>query len=93
MGLLWQSMFSVDIKDIKLVHLDLPSHPSHNAKHWPFEPDHEQSRSPTCISKILVLLTRITNIPDLRLSSGPLYGKVKRTHWDEEAISLISATS
>ena len=90
--LLWQSMFSVDIKDIKLVHLDLPTHPSHNAKHWPFEPDHEQSRSPTCISKILVLLTRITNIPDLRLSSGPLYGKVKRTHWDEEAISLISAT-
>ena len=130
--LLWQSMFSVDIEDIKLVHLDFPSHPSHcaidfdlwtsfrfcyfhfvlctcsiffqnaawhwmretpNAKHWPFEPDHEQSRSPTCISKILVLLTRITNIPDHRLSSGPLYGKVKRTHWDEEAISLISATS
>ena len=36
-----------------------------------FEPDHEQSRSPNCISNIL--FNRITNIPDDRLSSRPLY--------------------
>ena len=63
--LLWQSMFSVDIEDIKLVHLDFPSHPSHCAIDfdlWTSPLTHLRTRS-------IGLSNRITNSPDHRLAS------------------------